>query len=211
MSHCTRCQDELNESNSSLSQRTRRKNGNCFVCQRRDAKWKREARPKSFIIYRMRGNAKTRGIEFSLTEATLPSIPEYCPVFPWIKLVYEVGKGRSDGSLSLDRIDSSKGYVEGNVRFISNRANTLKRTQRTPSQSCWARTHRLASRTIRATIRASNESSASQATHRAPELLLILKDLGIGIKIADPSNSRTTLSILKLGRGRAAPGAVKPV
>lgn len=30
------------------------------------------------------------------------------------------------GSPSLDRIDSSKGYVKGNVRVISARANMLK-------------------------------------------------------------------------------------
>ena len=87
----------------------------------------RELNPKRFVIYRIRGNAKIRGIECDIIESDLPEIPEYCPVLPWIRLTSEVGNGRSAGSLSLDRIDSSKGYVKGNIRFISDRANTLKR------------------------------------------------------------------------------------
>lgn len=42
-------------------------------------------------------------------------IPELCPVFKTPMV-----------SPSLDRIDSSKGYVKGNVRVISKRANQLK-------------------------------------------------------------------------------------
>ena len=33
---------------------------------------------------------------------------------------------KSDNSYSLDRIDSNKGYIKGNVWIISNRANTIK-------------------------------------------------------------------------------------
>lgn len=127
MSHCSQCQVELTEQNATASQLNRGPSrGMCSICLREYAKKRRRSNPKQFIIYRLRGNAKKRGIEFKLTEATLPAIPEYCPVLSWIKLVYEVGKGTSEGSLSLDRIDSSKGYTEDNVRFISNRANTLK-------------------------------------------------------------------------------------
>lgn len=104
-----------------------RKSTLCRLCCRAVAiNRRKKKRPEVFILYRTKGNAKVRGIEFSLTEADLPPIPEYCPVFPWIKLVYAVGEGRSDGSLSLDRIDSSRGYVPGNIRFVSDRANTLK-------------------------------------------------------------------------------------
>jgi hypothetical protein len=42
-------------------------------------------------------------------------------------LKLEQGNGKSTASSpSLDRIDSSKGYVKGNVRVISHRANLLK-------------------------------------------------------------------------------------
>jgi hypothetical protein len=37
-----------------------------------------------------------------------------------------IGAKRSDASPSLDRVDPRKGYVPGNVRVISDRANRLK-------------------------------------------------------------------------------------
>ena len=35
-------------------------------------------------------------------------------------------KTRSEASLSIDRIDSSKGYIKGNVHIVSWKANRLK-------------------------------------------------------------------------------------
>jgi hypothetical protein len=88
--------------------------------------WLREARPKTFILYRARSNAKARGIECLLNLKDIPDIPEFCPVFPWIRLDYQVGERRSDSSPSLDRIDNKQGYIVGNIRIVSHRANTLK-------------------------------------------------------------------------------------
>lgn len=51
----------------------------------------------------------------------LGGIPSHCPVLG-IPLKYKGG----DNSPSLDRIDSNKGYVVGNVEVISYRANVLK-------------------------------------------------------------------------------------
>ena len=88
--------------------------------------WRREARPKTFILYRARSGAKARGIACTLILKDIPDIPEFCSVFPWIRLEYKVGVGRFDGSPSLDRIDNKRGYEAGNVRIISDRANSLK-------------------------------------------------------------------------------------
>lgn len=51
-------------------------------------------------------------------------LPERCPILG-VKLVYDHTKPAPD-SPSLDRIDNAKGYVPGNVRVISRRANSLK-------------------------------------------------------------------------------------
>ena len=52
--------------------------------------------------------------------------PEYCP-YLGIKLDYDYGKGSiKENSPSFDRIDSSKGYVSGNVEIVSHKANTMK-------------------------------------------------------------------------------------
>jgi hypothetical protein len=50
--------------------------------------------------------------------------PTHCPILG-IELDYFSEK-RSDQSVSFDRIDSTKGYVKGNVQIISFRANRIK-------------------------------------------------------------------------------------
>lgn len=52
-------------------------------------------------------------------------IPEVCPVLG-IPLKINVGSGLHPDSVSVDRIDPTKGYIKGNVRLISARANHLK-------------------------------------------------------------------------------------
>ena len=47
-----------------------------------------------------------------------------CPVF---KTPLVFGGGLNKFSPSVDRINNSKGYVKGNVQWISARANSLKR------------------------------------------------------------------------------------
>jgi len=86
----------------------------------------------------MKQHARKRQIPFDLKEDDIPDIPEYCPVFPWIKLQYAVGKGYKgwrrgfgflkgrENSVSVDRINNKKGYVAGNIRIISLLANVLK-------------------------------------------------------------------------------------
>jgi hypothetical protein len=98
----------------------------CNSCETLRVLVSREAHPKKWILTRVKHRAKKRGIPCTLTEKDIPRFPKFCPVFPWIELVYRVGSGRSEGSVSLDRIDNTKGYVPGNVRIISDRANGLK-------------------------------------------------------------------------------------
>ena len=66
------------------------------------------------------------GLEYNLTVEDLGELPTHCPVLG-LELVYPgAGQGRLPESASLDRLDSSKGYVKGNVAIISWRANRLK-------------------------------------------------------------------------------------
>ncbi len=58
--------------------------------------------------------------EFTITPADV-IIPKYCPY-----LGIELNSGNKDANASLDRIDSTKGYVPGNVQVISLLANQMK-------------------------------------------------------------------------------------
>lgn len=73
-------------------------------------------------------NARKRSQRFN-TEFTISvediEIPEVCPVFK-IPFVQDGKKGQNSYAPSLDRIDSSKGYVKDNIRVICTRANVLK-------------------------------------------------------------------------------------
>jgi len=69
--------------------------------------------------------AKRNGLEFDLTVDDIV-IPEVCPVLG-IPIHRDCEMTARNNSPSLDRIDNSKGYVKGNVRVISWRANAIKR------------------------------------------------------------------------------------
>lgn len=70
--------------------------------------------------------AKANDVYFDLSINDLLPLPEVCEVFG-ITLKYSGGKHFQSDSASLDRLYPSKGYIAGNVRIISLRANILKR------------------------------------------------------------------------------------
>ncbi len=89
----------------------------------RRAKAWRLKHPLRQMLKAARARALQKGLAFSLQELDL-ILPETCPVLG-IKLVLG-NPVQGPDSPSLDRIDNSKGYVPGNVRVISWRANNLK-------------------------------------------------------------------------------------
>lgn len=92
------------------------------------ARKRAEERPWAARHTEIKQRAKKRGIEFSITSEYLRSIwpsDNRCPV-----LGIEFNRGKCsvnrDCAASIDRIDPSKGYIEGNVQVISQRANRIK-------------------------------------------------------------------------------------
>lgn len=83
----------------------------------------KKTNPLSLLFKNAKRRAKEKGLEFSLTYDDI-KIPERCPILN-IPLFSADGYAK-DNSPSIDRIDSTKGYVPGNVMIISFRANTLK-------------------------------------------------------------------------------------
>jgi len=80
---------------------------------------------KHKIWERTAKRARLNGLPFSLTVHDIPDIPTLCPVLG-ILIVANVKAGPLDSIPSLDRLDPVRGYVAGNVRVISNRANRLR-------------------------------------------------------------------------------------
>jgi hypothetical protein len=70
--------------------------------------------------------AKGKGLPFNLTiDYLLSIVTDSCPVFNTV-FKFSGNKFARDESPSLDRIDPAKGYVQGNVVVISNKANNIK-------------------------------------------------------------------------------------
>lgn len=71
----------------------------------------------------LRRRAKTSGIPFNLTIDDMV-VPQMCPV---LGIPMRHGGGKVwHNSPTVDRIDPKGGYVKGNIRVISHRANAIK-------------------------------------------------------------------------------------
>jgi len=80
-------------------------------------------RRRRIMLNSAKRRSKKMGVEFNLTLDDI-IIPNKCPLLE-IELFNGNGSHCSN-SPSLDRIDSSLGYIKGNVHVISFRANTIK-------------------------------------------------------------------------------------
>jgi len=107
-------------------------------CRKSSRKWKREhpeqhaedcsrwrkQNPARQLLIRLRTRARVRGLAFSITLEDILPLPSHCPI---LGVELRSGKYPNDPhAYSVDRIDSSKGYIPGNVAVISSRANRIK-------------------------------------------------------------------------------------
>jgi len=93
----------------------------------------RKNNPRKYLFGLARGRARRKGQEFTITMDDLPEIPEKCPLLGLVLNPWSIYLSHHP---SLDRIDNSKGYVPGNVQFISHRANMLKNSATVDEMLC---------------------------------------------------------------------------
>lgn len=75
------------------------------------------------LFYMAKQRAKKAGLEFSIGLVDI-HIPALCP---YLGIVLQFNRAkRHPANASIDRIDSSKGYIPGNIEIISWRANHIK-------------------------------------------------------------------------------------
>lgn len=90
--------------------------------ERRNRDWKVDA---AKLLYKnIKSRCKRIGREFAIELEDI-IIPEKCPVFGFD--LKREDKKTWMFAPSVDRIDSSKGYIKGNITVVSRRANILKR------------------------------------------------------------------------------------
>lgn len=133
MSHCLKCGGEIVGRRSDAkycsrrcAQRTRNKQYATVHPDRiRASRSRHKLKIVPNILARVKHRAKKRGIPFNL-EPTDITIPALCPVLG-LPLKRNIGgKGYHPCSPSIDRVVPAAGYIKGNVRVISARANLLK-------------------------------------------------------------------------------------
>lgn len=83
---------------------------------------RRHQMPERPLWERARKRARERGLPFGLTKDSI-IVPRTCPA---LGMAIELRGRRCACSPSLDRIVPERGYVPGNIRVISDRANRLK-------------------------------------------------------------------------------------
>lgn len=80
--------------------------------------------PKKRLLLKAKTNAKRNNLEFNLSIEDI-HIPTHCPYIGCV-LTTTRGNGLVQTNMSIDRIDSTKGYVKGNVQVMSYLANRMK-------------------------------------------------------------------------------------
>ena len=94
-----------------------------YISKKRKKNHKKD--PRIRLREHARRRALDKGIEFDIkTYKDVPKVPMFCPA---LGIPLYVGEGVcTSNSPSLDRIDSTKGYVLGNVMMMSRLANCMK-------------------------------------------------------------------------------------
>lgn len=96
---------------------------NCAKCENARRKKQYDSNPITRMMMNSKARAKQGKIEFNISVEDVP-IPEFCPI---LEVRLEMGtKDNYPFAPSIDRIDSTKGYIKGNVKVISMLANRMK-------------------------------------------------------------------------------------
>lgn len=81
------------------------------------------------VVHKIRAKARDRGITCTVTLELLQKLFDYqngmC-VYSGLPITFPSSSTDNRWTASLDRIDSSKGYIEGNVQWVHKRINSMK-------------------------------------------------------------------------------------
>lgn len=79
--------------------------------------------PEYIMLKNAQARANHLGLAFNIEQADI-QIPTFCPI---LEIPLFVSRGKvGPNSPTLDRVDTTQGYIKGNVRVISHAANSRK-------------------------------------------------------------------------------------
>jgi len=122
---CTGCKKKLDLAEFLPDKRAKDgKQSKCRKCINNFIKMHYRDHPVQGLLRRAYARAKHKALAFDITSEDITPLPDRCPV---LGIVLEHANGQQNpNAYSLDRIDSSKGYIKDNVAVISYLANRLK-------------------------------------------------------------------------------------
>lgn len=115
---------------SSLVRQETTKCVSCAAKQRSKAYFKGEGEMSQSFYYHLQKGAESRGLDFTITSKFLWDLfikqERKCALSGVELEFYTHYKNKTDQTASVDRIDSSKGYIEGNVQWVHKHVNLMK-------------------------------------------------------------------------------------
>lgn len=98
----------------------------CKSCESKRRKHNYQADYRRETFNRIRNRAKVRGQPFNITLQDIPEIPTHCPILGLKLEINWGGRAQAANSPTLDRAINDKGYIPGNVVWVSAKANRMK-------------------------------------------------------------------------------------
>ena len=123
---CCRCKNERLET---FFPKDLRRSGarktTCHYCLTEHNKQKRIENPAHAMFIQAKSRSKRKGINFNIEESDI-IVQKTCPALGIELKCSSIKRQICDNSPTLDRVNPLLGYVKGNVKVISWRANKLK-------------------------------------------------------------------------------------
>lgn len=124
-----------------------KRSGYCGPCKALKHRENVHASPEAYFAFRQRSLASSmsskrrrRGLDVDLPTGYLAAIWHWqgglC-FYTDEPMTLEIGKGRHPTSASVDRVDSARGYVAGNLVLCRNRVNSIKTDMTLDEMSRW--------------------------------------------------------------------------
>jgi hypothetical protein len=156
---CTKCKEH--QPLSEFYKKCNTKDGLDYKCKSCGKEYDDNMCRLKYWFKTIKAQAPIRGREFTILPTDIPGVkireiktyfktvssweateyPKVCPVFG-VELDWKVKvNGGQNNSPSLDRIDSTKGYVKGNVMIMSKLANSMKQNATTEQLNQFSRYH----------------------------------------------------------------------